>query len=140
MNGNLPIFGATYRRVQCLHQRMVYMKRKLWGRRAKKCKARVGAKSAPTGTEFAQIRRYLLLGTVLAPTNGAYEKEAMREESLQMHSLGWCKKRTKLDGLQTAQSPAAPYNAVNGNFRKFGATYLPVQCLHQRKVYKKTKL
>ena len=43
-------------------------------------------------------------------------------------------------GLQTTRFHAAPYRAVNGNFRKFGAiffhgvVYAPIQCLYQKEV------
>ena len=43
-------------------------------------------------------------------------------------------------GLQTPPSPAAPYMAVKGNLRKFGATCHPVQWLYQCKVRMKRKL
>ena len=35
---------------------------------------------------------------MVASVQGAHEKEAMDKESLQMQTLGWCKRRTYLDG------------------------------------------
>ena len=42
--------------------------------------------------------------------------------------------------LQTTRSAAITHSAVNGNLRKLGATFSPVQCLDQCKVPIKRKL
>ena len=154
---NLLKFGATYRPVQCLHQQMVHMKRKQWGRRAKKCKAWAGAKGIPTGTGLqtapSRTAPYRVVNGNLRKFRATYRPVQCLHQR-QVHKkrklcgrrayickpIGGAKSAPTGTGIQTAPSTAAPYRAVNGNLRKFGATYLPVQCLHQRKVHKKWKL
>ena len=48
--------------------------------------------------KFAEIRSFLLPGAIVAPNQGAYEKEAKDVECPKMLTLSWCKKPTYLDG------------------------------------------
>ena len=90
--------------------------------------------------KFAKIRGYLSTGTMFAPMQGAYEKEAKVLVSLIMQIMARCKKGTCEYGQQTTTSAAATHNAVNANLSKFGATSSPVQFFHQCKVDIKRKL
>ena len=61
-------------------------------------------------------------------------------ESLKMLALVWCKKGTDEDG-PTNRSDCLKYALrLKGNLRIFGATYIQVQCVHQRKEYKEGKV
>ena len=66
---------------------------------------------------------------MLAPIKDAYEKEAQEMESVKI-----------VTELQTTPSATITHGAVNENFRKFGAKYSPVKCLHHCKVHRKRKL
>ena len=56
----------------------------------------------------------------------AYEEEAEGIESLKMQPFIWCNQRTNLHEPAYSPHPAAPYNAVSGNSRKFTGKSSPV--------------
>ena len=136
--------GLPFAMVQSLHQRNVYIKRKLGLCRAQKCIPLVGAKSAltcaaPQITSF-HVRQYMAenenLGipgatfrhvAVLEPKQCVYQKEARTMESLQMYSSHRCKKRTYLCG---SANYLVSCKAVQGRERKFGEirAYLSSWC------------
>ena len=77
--------------------------------------------------------RQLLVGVLLALVQTLYRQTKVHMKRKLWGRRAWKRKPlvgaksapTRTD-LQTAPSPAAPYRAVNGNLRKFGATYRPV--------------
>ena len=111
--GNLRKFGKTYAMVLCLHQRNIYIKRKLRIWRDRKCIFLVGAKSPLTCARLqstpSQWRRYgaekgnlrimgwtYRHGIVLAPRQYLYQKEATGMERPEMYFPSRCKKPTHL--------------------------------------------
>ena len=118
-NGNLRISGSM---VLCLHQSNVYIKRKLRGWRVQKCIPLVGAKSALTSaglqTTLSHVTQYraengnlrksrssFSYGTMFAPKQSSYQKEATGTESPKMYSSSWCKNRTYV--CWTANDPVS---------------------------------
>ena len=102
--------------VLCLHQGNLHIKRKLRAWRDQKCIPLVGAKnplsSAGSQTTPSQASRYRLEngnlrklgwtsrhGTVFAPRQYFYQKEATNLERPEMHSPTWWKNRSYLWGL-----------------------------------------
>ena len=94
--------GLTFAMVACLHQSIVYIKRKLQVRRVQRCFPLVGAKTAPTcagrQTTPSHVSQYSAENgnlrkpgstfpdsTVFAPIQCLYEKEATGMENPQMH-------------------------------------------------------
>ena len=112
-NENLRKSGSTFRMVPCLHQTNVYIKRKPQEWRVHECIALVGAKTALTcarlqttpshGCQYraknGNLRKSgstFCHGTVFAPKQWLYQKEATGMESLKMHSSSQCKNRNYL--------------------------------------------
>ena len=77
-------------------------------------------------------------GTVFAPMQCLYQKEAKGMLSPKMQFLFRCKQPTSQYGLAKMRFHAAPYRADRTNLREFGATFLhdtafaPMQCLYQK--------
>ena len=79
--------------IPCLHQSKVYMKRKLRVLRAAKrippsmCLQTTGSHAAPTRADNGNLRKFgatFRHGTMFAPKESSYEKEATGMESLKM--------------------------------------------------------
>ena len=119
--------------VSCLHQNNVYIKRKLQVWRVQKCIPLVSANLALTcaGHEItpSQVTQYssqngnlwksgstFRHGTVFAPKQSLYQKEASGMESPKMHFSTRCINRTYLCG--TSNYPVS-CNPVQGRERKF---------------------
>ena len=119
--------------VQCLHQSSVYIKRKLQVWRVQKCIPLGDAKTALTCTgrhrtpcHVSQYRAQngnlrksgftFRHGTVFAPKQSLYQKEATGMESPKMHSSSRCKNRTYL--CNTANYPVS-CKPIWGRERKF---------------------
>ena len=117
----------------CLHQNNVYIKRKLQVWRVQKCSPLVFAKAALTCVELqttpSQVTQYwaenedlekygstFRHGTMFAPIQCLYQKEATGMESPKMLSSSRCKNRTYL--CETANYPAS-CNPVLGRKRRF---------------------
>ena len=144
--------------VPCLHQENVYMKRKLQIWRVQKCISLLGAKSALTcagrqttrshvrqnGAENGNFRKSgstFRHGTVFAPKQCLYEKEAIGMESPKMHSFHQCKNRTYLCGRETTLFHVSQYMGPRTeNWGSPGLPFAMVPCLHQSTVYIKSKL
>ena len=77
-------------------------------------------------------------GTVFAPEDCLYQKEATSMESPKMYSSSRCKYRTYLFGTATTPCQASQYTAENRNLRKswstfrHGTVFPPKQCLYQK--------
>ena len=99
--------------VPCLHQSNLYIKRKLHVWRVPKCIPLVGAKTALTSAGWQATPSHVRQnrakngnlrktessfphGTVFAPKQCLYQKEATGMESPKMHSSSRCKPRTYL--------------------------------------------
>ena len=96
---------------------------------------------SPYRSENANFRNFgasYRHGTVFAPKQYLYQKEALGMQSTKILSLGWCKKGTNLYGLQITRIYVSPYRSENANFRNFGASYrhgtvfAPKQYLYQK--------
>ena len=102
-------------KVPCLHQSNIHIKRKLWEWRAQKWNPCFSTKSPPRSTDrqstrvhaapyradSANMRKHgatYRQGTVSAPKQYFYEKEATGMESQKMESLHHCKKPTSQYG------------------------------------------
>ena len=76
--------------------------------------------------------------TVFAPKQCLYQKEATEMESLKLGYFGRCKTRTSQYGPPNYPVSCSAVYAINGNFRKFGATFrhdtvfAPKQCSYQK--------
>ena len=107
--------GLPFAEVPCLHQSNLHMKRKLREWRTQKCNPCFGTESPPRSTGQQTTRfhaaRYWTVsanlpkvgasfrrGTVFAPTQSTYEKEATGMENPIMQSLFWCRKPTSQYG------------------------------------------
>ena len=105
--------GLSFAMVPCLHQSNVYIKSKLRVWRIQKCIPLVGAKlsltSAGLQTTTSHVSQYraenvnlwksdstFSYGTVLAPKQCLYQKEATGLDSLKMYSFRRCKNLTYL--------------------------------------------
>ena len=117
------------------------MKRKLLEWRTLKCNTCFGAESpprstrlkttrfhaAPYGTVSANLRKVGTLfrrGTVFAPIQSTYGREATGMENPKMRSLFWFRKRPpRSTRLQTIRFHAAPSWTVSANLRKVGASF-----------------
>ena len=114
--------GLPFTKVPCLHQSNLHMKRKLREWRTQKCNPCFGAESPPRstrmqtalfhavpyGTVSANLRKVgtsFRRGTVFAPIQSTYEKEATGMENPKMQSLFWCRKPTSQYG--SANSPVS---------------------------------
>ena len=112
--------GLPFAIVQCLHQSSVYIKMKLQVWRVQKCIPLGNAKTALTCTgrhttachvsqyraENGNLQKSGFIfrhGTVFAPKQSLYQKEATGMESPKMHSSSRCKNRTYL--YRTAYYP-----------------------------------
>ena len=126
--------------VPCLHQSNVYIKRKLQVLRLQKCIPLVGAQTSLTSaglqTTPSQVSQYrakngnlrksgstFCHGTVFAPKQCLYQKQATGMESLKMYSFRQSKTSITCAGLQTTPSHVSQYRAKNGNLRKSGSTF-----------------
>ena len=138
--------------VPCLHQGSIYIKRKLWVWGGQKCIPLVGTQTPLTcaghQTTPSQGRRYRAEngnlrklgwtyrhGSVFAPRQYSYQKEATGMERAEMYFPSWCKNPTYLC-RQTTPSQGRWYRAENGNLRKLGGGPIAmVPCLHQGNIY-----
>ena len=100
------ISGLPIAMVPCLHQNNTYIKRKLYGCRVQKLNFCEGAKSVRTSTNLQLTRIHVSQyradnanfrnlvsyrhGTVFAPKQYLYQKEALGMQSTKILSLGWC--------------------------------------------------
>ena len=77
-------------------------------------------------------------GTVFAPKECLYQKEATGMESPKMHSSSQCKNRTYQCGRKTTPSHVCQYRAEKVNLRKSGSTFrhgtvsAPMHCSYQK--------
>ena len=127
-SSSLPFAMVLY-----LHQTTVYIKRKLWVWRIQKYIPLVGAKTALTcaglQTTPSHVRRYkakngifrkfwstFYHGTMFAPKQSLYQKEAASMKRPKLYSSSRCKNRTYLCGA--TNSPIS-CEAVLGQERKF---------------------
>ena len=107
--------GLPFAEVPCLHQSNLHMKRKLRKWRTQKCNPCFGAESPPRRTgqqttrfhaapyrtvsaNFPKVGASFRRGTVFAPIQSTYEKEATGMENPKMQSLFWCRKPTSQYG------------------------------------------
>ena len=121
--------GLPFAMVPCLHQSKVYIKRKLRVWRLEKCNLLVGAKTSLTcarlRTTPSQVSQYgaengnfrksgstISHGTVCAPKQCSYRKEATGIENPKMYSSRRCKNLTCAE-LQTTPSHVCQYRAEN---------------------------
>ena len=141
--------------VPCFHKSIVYINRKLQVWRVQKCIPPVGAKTALTcagrQTTSSHVNQYraenrnLLKsrstfhhGTVFAPKECLYQKEATDMESPKCIPLVGAKTALTRAGRLTTPSHVSQYKAKNGNLRKSGSTFrygkmfAPKQCLYQK--------
>ena len=107
---------------------------------------------SPHRTENENFRKFGAVyrhGTVFAPKQYLYQKEALEMQRTKILSLDWCKKGTNLYGASNyPHSCIAIYRADNANFRNFGASYrngmvfAPKQYLYQKEalVMQSTKI
>ena len=103
--------GLSFAEVPCLYQSNLHMEGKLREWKSQKCNPCFGAESpprstrlqttrfhaAPYGTVGANLRKvgtFFRRGTVFAPIQSTYKKEATRMENPKMQSLFWCRKPT----------------------------------------------
>ena len=122
------ILGLLFAMVPCLQQCKVYIKRKLWVWRAQKCNFLVSAKTAPTvvgqqttpclaaqywvsNRNFQNFGATYRHGTMFAPMQCLYCKEATGVESPKMQLPSQCKNRT--DQYGSTNNPVS-YSAVFG--------------------------
>ena len=144
----MPIFGDAYIHltpglpfgmVPSLHQSNIYVRKKLRVWKGQKCIPLVSAKTLLTWagqqTTTSQVSHYkaengnlqksgytFCHGTVFAPKQYLYRKEATGMESPKMYSSHWCKILT-CAGLQTTPSHVSQYRAENENLRKSGSAF-----------------
>ena len=107
--------GLPFAEVPYLHQSNLNMKRKLREWRTQKFNPCFGAESPPRSTgqqttrfhaarywtvssNFPKVGASFRRGTVFAPTQSTYEKEATGMENPKMQSLFWCRKPTSQYG------------------------------------------
>ena len=147
--------GLSFAEVSCLHQSNLHMKRKLREWRTQKCNPCFGAESpplstgqrttqfhaAPYATVSANLRSVgasFRRGTVFAPIQSTYEKEAKGMKNPKMQSLFWCKSPPRSTRLQTTRFFAAPYGTVSVNLRKVGTffrrgtVFAPIQSTYEK--------
>ena len=140
--------------VPSLHQSNDYIKRKLRVWKVQKCISLVGAKTSLTcaglQTTPPQESQYMAKngnlrksgstmchGTVFAPKQCLYQKEATHMESPKMYSSHRCKNLTYLCGTVN-HSITCEYRAESGNLWNSGSTFshgtvfAPKQCLCQK--------
>ena len=116
VSANLRKVGTLFRRgTVFFNQSNLHMKRKLREWRTQKCNPCFGAESPPRSTRLQTIRFHAApywtvsanlrkvgasfrRGTVFAPIQCTYEKEATGMENPKMQSLFWCRKRTSQYG------------------------------------------
>ena len=141
--------------VPCLYQDNIYTKSKLRVWRDQKCIPLVGAKTilncagrqntqsrliryrAKTG-KLHKLGETYRFGTVFAPRQYSYQKEATRMERPEMYSARRCNNPTYLCGPSNTPSRWRKYRARNGKLSKLGRTYrhgtefVPRQYLYQK--------
>ena len=147
--------GLPFAEVPCLHQSNLHMKRKLREWRTQKCNPCFGAESpprstrlqttrfhaAPYGTVSANLRKVGTLfrrGTVFAPIQSTYGREATGMENPKMRSLFWCRKRTSQYGpVNCPVSCSAEWDRqcklrkVGASFRR-GTVFAPIQSTYEK--------
>ena len=126
--------------VPCLHQSNVYIKRKLQEWRVENCISLVEAKTALTcvglQTTLSLVSQYraengnlrksgstFRHGTVFAPKQCLYQKEATGMESQKMHSSSRYKNRTFLCGTEPTRAHVSMYMYEKRNLRKSESTF-----------------
>ena len=147
--------GLPFAEVPCLHQSNLHMKRKLREWRTQKCNPCFGAESpprstrlqttrfhaAPYGTVSANLRKVGTLfrrGTVFAPIQSTYGREATGMENPKMRSLFWFRKRTSQYGpVNYPVSCSAVWDRqcklrkVGASFRR-GTVFAPIQSTYEK--------
>ena len=141
--------------VPCLHQGNIYIKRNLRAWRDQKLIPLVVAKTPLTCAghqatpsqgslyrpENGNLRKLGCTyhhGTVFAPRQYFYQKEATAMERPEMYSPSLCKNSSYLCWLSNYPSQGSRYRPENGNLHKLGWTYrhgtvfAPRQCLYQK--------
>ena len=138
-----------------MHQSNLHMKRKLREWRTQKCNPCFGAESppcstrlqttrfhaAPYGTVSANLRKVGTLfrrGTVFAPIQSTYGREATGMENPKMRSLFWFRKRTSQYGpVNYPVSCSAVWDRqcklrkVGASFRR-GTVFAPIQSTYEK--------
>ena len=160
MSANLRKVGASFRTVFAPIQ-STYEKQGEW--RTQKCNPCFGAESpplstgqqttrfhaAPYGTVSANLRKVgasFRRGTVFAPIQSTYEKEATGMENPKMQSLFWCRKPTSRVRtsnrrfLSAANCPVLCSRIGPSVCGKSGLPFAEVPCLHQSNLHMKKKL
>ena len=149
--------GPPIPKVPCLYQINVYIKRKLrvWG--TQKCNFLVGAETVRTvmgrQTAYSQAMPYVAnignlrqfgatnpQGTVFAPNQCLYQKEATGVGNPKSNFLIGSQTVPTVTGPQTTFSQAMPYMANIGICGSSGPPIPKVPCFHQINVYIKRKL
>ena len=141
--------------VPCLHQSNVYIKRKLQVWRVQKCIPLVGGKTALAcvgrKTTLSHVSQYrgengnlqksgstFRHGTVFAPKQRLYQKEARDMQRPKMHSSIYANTALTCACRQTTPSHVSQYRAENGNLQKSGSAFrhitvfAPKQCLYHK--------
>ena len=147
--------GLYYAEVPCLHQSNLHMEGKLREWRTQNCNPCFGAESpprstrlqttrfhaAPYGTVSANLRKVgtlLRRGTVFAPIQSTYGREATGMENPKMRSLFWFRKRTSQYGpVNYPVSCSAVWDRqcklrkVGASFRR-GTVFAPIQSTYEK--------
>ena len=154
-NGDLRKLGWTYRHGTMFAPRKVYIKRKLQVWRAQKCIPLVGAEIPPTcvgrqttpshgrwyraeNGNLCKLGWTYCHGTVSAPRQSFYPKEATVMERTEMYSTSLCRNPIYLCGPSNYPVSWGRYRADNRNLCQLGWTYrhgivfAPRQCLYQK--------
>ena len=141
--------------VPCLHQSNLHMKRKLREWRTQKCNPCFGAESPPRSTgqqttrfhaapyrtvsaNFPKVGASFRRGTVFAPIQSTYEKEATGMETQKCNPCFGAESPPRSTGQQTTRFHAAPYRTVSANFPKVGASFrrgtvfAPIQSTYEK--------
>ena len=142
--------------VPCLHQRNVYIKRKLRVSRLKKCILLVSAKTSLTcaglQTSPSHVRQYTaeneylrISGSTFPMVPCLHQSNVYIKRKLRLWTVQKCipivgaKTSLTRAGLLTTPSHVSQQRAKNGNLRKSGSTFshgivfAPKQCLYQKK-------
>ena len=138
--------------IPCFHQSIAYVKRKLQVWRVQKCILLVGAKTAlacaglqTTPSDVSQYRAEngnlkksgstFRHGTVFAPKQCLYQKEATGMESPKMHLSSRCRNRTSLCGTSNYHVSC---NQLQGRERKFVEIWFYLSlwyCVHTKAMF-----
>ena len=156
-NGNLRKSGSTFCHGTVFAPKQLYNIKKVRIWRVQKCIPLVGAKTSLTcaglqttpshvsqyRTENGNFRKSgstFCHGTMFAPKQCLFQKEATGMESPKMYSSRQCKTSLTSAGLQTIPSHVRQFRAENGNLQNPGLLLAMVPSLHQSNVYIKRML